>query len=121
MTRRTLLSILACFSFAGLLLAGDISGTWTGTMATGNNPIPLTYKFTQDGAKLTGTVTGPGGDLPLADGKVDGDKISFSITVDMGGQPSKFMSTGTVKGDEIVLETKSDAFSAPPMTLKRAK
>jgi len=118
---RSLLFALACFTFAGLLLAGDISGTWTGSMSAGDNQIPLTYKFKQDGAKLTGTVTGPGGDLTLADGKVDGDKISFYITVDMGGQPSKFMSTGTVKGEEIVLETKSDAFSAPPMTLKRAK
>ena len=121
MTRRALLCALACFTLAGLLFAGDISGTWTGSMSAGDNQIPLTYKFKQDGAKLTGTVTGPGGDLPLADGKVDGDKISFSITVDRGGQPSQFMSTGTIKGEEIVLETKSDSFSAPPMTLKRAK
>ena len=121
MTRRALLFALACFTFTGLLLAGDISGTWTGSMAAGDNQIPLTYKFTQDGAKLTGTVTGPGGDLPLADGKIDGDKISFSITVDMGGQAAKFMSTGTIKGEEIVLETKSETFNSPPMTLKRAK
>jgi hypothetical protein len=121
MTRRALLFVLACVSFTGLLLAGDISGTWTGTMATGNNQIPLTYKFKQDGAKLTGTVTGPGGDLPLNDGKIDGDKISFYVTAEMGGQPARFMSTGAVKGEEIVLETKGESFSAPPMTLKRAK
>ncbi|HXA48747.1 MAG TPA: hypothetical protein VNV86_00515 [Candidatus Acidoferrum sp.] len=121
MTRRALLFALACVSFTGLLLAGDISGTWTGTMATGNNQIPLTYKFTQDGAKLTGTVTGPGGDLPLADGKVDGDQISFYVTAEMGGQPARFTSTGTVKGEEIVLETKGESFTSPPMTLKRAK
>ena len=119
--RRLLFLVLACATFGGLLLAGDISGTWTGMMAAGDNQIPLTYKFTQDGAKLTGTVTGPGGDLPLADGKVEGDKLSFSVMVDMGGQPSKFSSTGTIKGEEIVLETKAESFSAPPMTLKRAK
>jgi hypothetical protein len=52
---------------------------------------------------------------------VDGDKISFYVTVQVGDQPSRFTSTGTVKGDEIVLETKGESFSSPPMTLKRAK
>jgi hypothetical protein len=106
---------------ASLLVAGDISGTWTGMMVFGDNQVPLTYSFKQDGAKLTGTVTGPGGDIPLAEGKVEGDKLSFSVTVDMGGNPSKFTSTGTVKGEEIVLETKNEAFSSPPITLKRSK
>jgi hypothetical protein len=121
MTRRALLFALACLTSAGLLLAADITGTWTGSMSTGDNQIPLTYKFTQDGAKLTGSVTGPGGEIPLAEGKVDGDKISFYVTVQVGGQPSRFTSTGTIKGDEIVLETKGESFSSPPMTLKRAK
>jgi hypothetical protein len=121
MTRRALLFALACITFAGSLLASDITGTWTGSMSTGDNQIPLTYKFTQDGAKLTGSVTGPAGEIPLSEGKVDGDKISFYVTVQVGDQPSRFTSTGTVKGDEIVLETKGESFSSPPMTLKRAK
>ena len=121
MARRLFYIALACVVFAGGLLAGDISGTWTGSMAFGDNQIPLTYSFKQDGAKLTGSVTGPGGEIPLAEGKVEADKLSFSVTVDMNGTPSKFTSTGTIKGEEIVLETKNDAFSSAPMTLKRTK
>jgi hypothetical protein len=121
MTRHLFCIALVCAVFAGTLLAADISGTWTGTMAFGDNQIPLTYVFKQDGAKLTGSVTGPGGDIPLAEGKVEADKLSFHVMVDMGGAQTKIASTGTIKGEEIVLETKSDAFASPPMTLKRSK
>ena len=121
MTRRPFYIALVCAVFAGTLLAGDISGTWTGNMVFGDNQIPLTYIFKQDGGKLTGSVTGPGGEIPLAEGKVEADKLSFSVTVDMNGAPSKFTSSGTIKGEEIELVTKNDAFASPPMTLKRSK
>ena len=121
MMSRVLCIPLAAIAFAGLLLAADVSGTWTGTMSFGDSQIPLTYSFKQDGAKLTGTVTGPSGDLPLAEGKVEGDKISFSVTADMNGSPAKFVSQGTVKGEEIVLTTTGGDFASNPMTLKRAK
>jgi hypothetical protein len=121
MTRRLLYTALACLAFTCLLFAADVSGTWTGTMAVGDNQIPLTYTFKQAGAKLSGSVTGPGGEIPLAEGKVEADKLTFSVTVDMNGTQSKFTSTGTIKGEEIELVTKNDAFSSPPMTLKRSK
>jgi len=121
MIRRIILLALAAAALAGLLFAGDVSGTWNGSMAFGDNQFPLTYRFKQDGAKITGTVTGPGGDLPLADGKIEGDQISFAVTIDRDGGAAKFTSKGTVKGDEIVLETSGPEFTSPPFTLKRAK
>ena len=90
----------------------------------GDNPFTLTYAFKQDGEKLTGTVTGPqGAPLPLNDGKIVGDKVSFSVQVDMGGNPSKFSSQGVIKGDEITLTTKVEGGEdfGPPMVLKRVK
>jgi len=60
MMQRILFFALATAGLASLLVAGDISGTWTGMMVFGDNQVPLTYSFKQDGAKLTGTVTGPG-------------------------------------------------------------
>jgi len=120
MTKRLLFLALAGFLLASMLLAADISGTWTGMMSFGDNQIPLTYVFKQDGAKLTGTVASPNGDLPLQEGKVDGDKLSFFVMVDMGGNPTKFVGAGTLKGEEIALETKSPDFTTT-MTLKKAK
>src|SRR5450631_2872615 len=124
MTRRILFATaLLCAIFAGVALAADITGNWTGTIQMGDNPFALTYAFKQDGEKLTGTVTGPQGDpLPLKEGKVAGDKVSFFVNVDMGGTPSKFSSEGVIKGDEITLTTKSEGGpDFPAMTLKRVK
>jgi hypothetical protein len=124
MTRRILLAAaVLCALFAGAALAADISGNWSGTIQMGDNPFTLAYAFKQDGEKLTGTVTGPQGDpLPLNDGKVAGDKVSFSVKVDMGGTPATFASEGTIKGDEITLTTKSEGGpDFPPVVLKRVK
>jgi hypothetical protein len=102
--------------------AADVTGTWKGEVSTPDgNTFSLTYTFKQDGTKLTGTV--PQGDqLPLDNGKVEGDKISFSVKVDMNGGTT-FSSEGTINGDEITLKTKTDSgdMDFPPMTIKRQK
>ncbi len=123
MTRRILLATaVLCVLLTGAALATDISGSWSGTMQMGDTPIALTFVFKQDGEKLTGTVATPSGDLPLSDGKVVGDKVSFFVQADMGGTPTKFISEGVVKGDEITIATKTDGgedFGS--MVLKRLK
>jgi hypothetical protein len=125
MTRRILsTTVLLCIIFAGVALASDISGNWSGTMQMGDNPISLTYAFKQDGEKVTGTVTTPQGQaIPLSDGKIAGDKVTFYVQVDMGGTPARFSSEGVIKGDEITLTTKSEGGPdmGPAMVLKRVK
>jgi hypothetical protein len=104
--------------------ASDISGNWVGSISGGGSDFTLTYSFKQDGDKLSGTVQGPQGDpLPLTDCKIDGDKISFAVKVDMGGNAATFSSKGVIKGDEIVLTTTNDAGMdmGGDMTIKRQK
>jgi len=105
--------------------AADVTGTWKGEVSTPDgNSFSLTYTFKQDAAKLTGAVLGPQGDpLPIDNGKVDGDKISFSVKVDMNGSATTFSSEGTINGDEITIKTKADSgdMDFPPMTIKRQK
>ena len=112
--------------FVAAALAADISGSWTGSMSMGDNQFMLTYTFKQDGEKLTGTILTPQGDsLPLIDGKIAGDKLSFAVKVDMNGNLVKFLSEGTIKGpDEIVIATHTEDgnnFGGGDMTLKRTK
>ena len=113
---------------SGVALAADISGTWAGTMAMGDNQMTLTYNFKQDGEKLTGTVQGgpQGNPLTLNDGKVQGDKLSFNVNVDTPNGTLKISNEGTIKGEEITLTAKMEGGDAasggmPPMTLKRVK
>jgi hypothetical protein len=125
MTRRILFpTVLLCVIFGGVAVAADISGNWSGTMQMGDNPISITYAFKQDGEKVTGTVTTPHGEaLPLSDGKLVGDKVTFYVQVDMGGTAAKFSIEGVIKGDEITLTTKAEGGPdmGPPMVLKRVK
>lgn len=102
--------------------AADVTGTWTSTMQSpdGNGSFDLTFNFKQAGSALTGTILGPQGDpLPISNGKVDGDKISF--TVAFNGMTISH--EGTVTADQINLTSKSSDGSFPGMTLtlKRAK
>ncbi len=95
---------------AGFLLvavsafAAPADGKWSGTVSTPNGDFPVAFAFKADGAKLTGTMAGMDGmDFPITDGKVDGDKIAFSVTLDFGGMPLKLTYTGVVAADQIKL------------------
>jgi hypothetical protein len=109
------LSVTRCVILLALAtataFAADVTGTWTGQMSgPDGGSFTLTYHFKQDGATLTGTVDGPQGDpLPIGDGKVDGDKISFTVKIDRGGGDGmKISHDGTVNGDEIKLNIKME-------------
>ena len=123
MQRRIFLACAVLMTaMAGAALAADITGNWTGS----SDQFSLTFVFKQDGEKLTGAVTGPQGDpLPIIDGKVQGDKVSFTVKIDMGGNSMKITHEGVIKGDEITLSTKveggGDFGGGGPMTLKRQK
>ncbi len=113
---------------AGAMFAFDVSGSWSGTMAMGDNQVTLNYTFRQDGEKLSGTVQGPQGEpLALNEGKVQGDKLSFNITVQTPNGDMKISSEGTIKGDEEITLTSKMVGAPegmpemPPMTLKKAK
>jgi len=124
MTRRSLFTAVVLSAILSLAaFAADITGKWTGSMQMGDQAFSLAYTFKVDGEKLTGTVTGPQGDpLEIKEGKISGDKLSFYVQVDMGGQMAKFVSDGVVKGDEITLNTKMDGGDfGGASTLKRDK
>ena len=124
MQRRTLLTCAILLVLTGIAAwAADVTGVWTGTISGGDGEYALTYTFKQDGQKLTGTISGPTDPLPIQDGKVEGDKISFWVQVDMGGNVVKFTSAGTIKGDEISITTTNDAGMdlGGAMTLKKQK
>jgi hypothetical protein len=122
---KTLLSLCAAMLMALPALsarAADVTGTWSAQMTTPNGDFQLTFTFKQDGAALTGTVLGPQGDaIAISDGKVDGDKLSFKVSVN--GMTITHDGTVNAAGDEITLSTKSDSgdFPARDMTLKRVK
>ena len=105
-----------------LALAADLSGKWSGDMpGRGGDTTPTTFNFKVDGEKLTGTMTGPQGDLPLQEGKVAGNQISFSATLDFGGNTIKILYKGTVTGDQIKMTREREGAGQPrEFTIKRS-
>jgi hypothetical protein len=68
-------------------------------------------------------LTPQGGDpIAISDGKVDGDKISFTVVI-QGGMTISHEGTINAAGDEIKLTTKSEGgdFPGGEIILKRAK
>src|SRR5450631_2547108 len=95
--------ILALFAlFAGTALAADISGNWKGSAETPNGTVERTFVFKVDGHKLTGeTTSNRFGKSTIEDGKVDGDDVSFTLTVNVQGTDAKVNYKGKVEGDTI--------------------
>lgn len=115
---------LSKFAITFLLLAvsafaADVDGKWTGTISTPNGDFPQTFTFKADGAKLTGSLEFmPGMAIPITEGKVDGNNISFTVNLDFG-MPFTLNYTGVVSGNE--LKVKGEAAGMPfEFVLKKA-
>jgi hypothetical protein len=86
--------------------AADIDGKWTGSIDTPGGAMTIAYTFKSDGATLTGSSLGPDGSpLPVKNGKVDGNKISFTQDIDFGQGPITFNYTGVVSPTELKLHS----------------
>ncbi len=109
-----LLCLMAVFAVTAS--AADISGNWKGTAETPNGTIERTFVFKVDGPKLTGeTTSNMFGKSALEDGKVDGDNVSFTITVNMRGNEGKVSYKGKmVEGDTIKFESHSAILRPDP-------
>jgi hypothetical protein len=116
MIRRALITGILSALFAAVSLAADINGRWEGTVSGPNGDFQIGFNFKVDGAKLTGTVEGPNGEVPIDEGKVEGDHISFKTHFD----DSEINHEGTVSGDTIQLKVEGP-WGESEMTLKRAK
>jgi hypothetical protein len=87
--------------FALALPAADVTGTWTGQMPTrGGETREVTFKLKQAGSAVTGAMSAFDNDIEIKDGKIDGDNLAFTVTLEFG-DGIKLLFTGTVKGNEI--------------------
>jgi enterochelin esterase-like enzyme len=88
-----------------------IAGKWL--IKDSDNEIKLEFKV--DGSKFTGMIdnTQFPGAVEFKDGKIEGNKISFSYVRQMSGQDMKMSWTGTLSGDELKLKREAEGGGAP--------
>lgn len=94
--------VLALTLVAAPAFAADVDGKWAGTISTPGGEFPVAFEFKSDGATLTGTTMSPDGmSINIKDGKIDGDKITFGVSLDFGGMALDIAYSGVVTATEL--------------------
>jgi hypothetical protein len=106
---KKLISLCALFALTTIMaFAADVTGTWKGEANPNGKGGPPTFTFKMDGSMLTGSQTMRGNEVQISNAKMDGDKIWFEVSVDMGDkgkQTTKY--SGTVSGGTMKLSAES--------------
>lgn len=106
---------LALLLLAGLsVTAADLSGTWTGVIPARNKELQdVTFQLVQKGDALTGKLYRDTTAVPILDGKISGEQISFRVeSEEQVGNVFvliKYTFTGSIKGAEIELTREREA------------
>lgn len=90
------------------VMAQGLSGTWTGLIPARNNEVQdVTFRLAQRGDTLNGKMYRDTTSVPILDGKISGDHVSFRVESEeqVGNLflVIKYSFTGTIKGSEIEL------------------
>ena len=126
---KTLLTVLviACL-VAGVALAAGIDGKWYSErkMERDGNTMVIksTFDLKSDGAKLTGKMVMVMGDMDprdveIKDGKIEGNKFSFTTTMTTPNGEFKTVYTGTLDGDTIKGTAAREGGQERPFEAKR--
>ena len=121
---KALTLVCALLLIAGLAMAADVTGKWVAQVpGRDGNTREVVYNLKASGGSLTGTTTGMGGqEIQLADGKIDGDNISFSTKMERNGNTMVMLYKGKVSGDEIKFtQQREGADNVREFIAKRAK
>ena len=98
--------VLAFLVTATPAFAADVDGKWSGTISVdGAGEFPVAFEFKADGTTLTGSTLSPDGmSVSIKDGKIDGDKITFMVSLDFGGMPLEIAYSGVVSPTELKMK-----------------
>jgi hypothetical protein len=115
-----LVTLIAAFASA-IAFAASIDGKWKATFDTQMGTQNYTYEFHVDGSKVTGTATNDRGPTPIAEGKLDGDTITFVEPLSFNGNNIRIEYTGKIDGDQIKFTRKVGEFATEKLVAERSK
>ena len=124
MTRRFSLALLllSALLIPGRAMAADITGKWTASFDTQIGQQTYTYDFVVKGSALTGKFKSNLGEGEVLEGKVDGDKVTFTEILKFEGMEIRITYTGSVvNADEIKFTRQVGDFATEELVAKRAK
>ncbi len=97
----------------------NVDGSWNTVVKSplGDQAAVLTVQ--SDGGTFTGQFAGAMGNVPVKDGKVDGDKLTFAIDITVP-MPMTLTADVTVDGDNLNGNVTAGGFGSFPITGTRA-
>jgi hypothetical protein len=120
---RVLISLLAVLALLTVAYAAsNIDGTWKGQRpGRDGNMMDVTFSFKAEGATLSGSTTMRDNEVPISDGKISGNEISFVVKMEFGGNSMVMKYTGTISGNEIKLKSQREGSDrTTEFTLKKS-
>ena len=96
-----------------------VDGKWEITINSPLGAQKAKLEFAADGNSLTGTQHAQGVSQPLANGKVEGNKVSWSANI-TSPMPMTLEFSGNVEGDAIKGSVKAGSFGSFPFSGGRA-
>lgn len=83
------------------VIPAKIAGTWQWDLAIGGKSYPYQASLAQKFQEITGAAKAASGEARLQNARLRGERIRFSFTAPVDGQPVKYEFSGTVDGDTI--------------------
>ena len=120
---RTLFSFALAAMLTVPALAADFNGKWKGTMPSRDgNAREVSFLFHAEGSTLTGNFVGPmGREVAISDGKIDGEALAFSVSLDFNGSMVKVRYNGKLSGDDLSMKMQREgATRSVEFSLKKA-
>jgi len=96
-----------------------VDGNWTIVVKSPMGEQPSTLSVKNEGGALTGTQSAQGQSQAIANGKVDGNTVTWSNSITQP-MPMTLEFNGTLDGDNLNGNVKAGAFGSFPFTGKRA-
>jgi hypothetical protein len=100
--KNTIVALLGAFVLSGAAYAQapDAGGTWDVNLTTPNGPMTVALTLKKEGEKLSGTIAGPQGEVPIQGTQKD-KALSVNFTVQTPNGPFAIAMSGNQEGEAI--------------------
>jgi len=103
----------------GDALAAQVAGEWAMAVTSPQGPLDVTMTLVQSGSSFTGTMTSQMGSQEISDGQINGRSLTWSLTMQIGGQSITLNYRGEVDGNKMTGAAELGSFGSATFTAER--
>jgi len=99
--------------------AAQIGGSWSMVLNSPQGPLDMTMTLNQTGATFSGNITSMMGTSTIDEGQVTGRNVSWSMTLQVGGQSITLNYRGQVEGNRMTGSAELGSFGSATFTAEK--